>query len=196
MIILSKREMNFNTGNVSESTSKYLRPGIENKVIIDNVIGQEPKDRAPFIEFTFRKPESSSEEATRVRFYMSEKAVSRSMQKIVHIATKVCTREQLNALTATTVEEYGAMLNRLLRNKALRLMFSPEQYVNAKGEVKVKPTLGLPEFAEAINTGAEYAPVADGETKLKYDEDKLMIKVKESSVPKDDSAVVNNDLPF
>lgn len=188
--------MNFNTGNVSETTSKYLRPGIENRVIIDNILGQEPKDRAPFIEFTFRKPEATTEEATRVRFYMSEKAVSRSMQKIVHIATKVCTREQLNSLTASTVEEYAAMLNKLLRNKALRLMFSPEQYINAKGELKVKPTLGLPDFAEAINPGAEYAAVSDADTKLKYDEDKLLIRAKESSKPKDDAVVVNDDLPF
>lgn len=190
--------MNFNTGNVTEvSSSKYLRAGIENKVIIDNIKGEQPEGSSPFIEFTFRKSEGTSEDGTRVRFYTSEKAVKRSMQKILHLATKVVKRAQIDALNASSTEEYGAMLNKLLRNKALRIMFSPEEYQNSKGEIKIKPALGLPEFAEAISEGAETPPVADADTKLVYNESKLLIKARNSTpVQTDDAVLANDDLPF
>lgn len=190
--------MSFNTGNVQEiSTSKYLRAGIENKVVIDDIKGGQPEGGAPYVEFTFRKPEGKSEDGTRVRFYMSEKAQKMSLQKIVHIATKVVKRAQLDALNASSVEEYGAMLNKLLRNKMLRIMFSPEEYQNSKGEIKIKPALGLPEFAEAIMEGAENAPISDVDTKLVYNESKLLIRARNITPPTtDDTVLKDDDLPF
>ena len=190
--------MSFNTSDVKEmSTSKYLKAGIENKVVIDNIKGEQPQDRSPFIEFTFRKPEGKTEDGTRVRFYMSEKAKGMSLQKILHLATKVVKRAQIDALNASSVEEYGAMLNKLLRNKMLRIMFSPEEYQNSSGEIKIKPALGLPEFAEAIAEGAESAPVADGDTKLVYNENKLLIKARGVQVPQtEDTVLKDDDLPF
>lgn len=188
----------YNTSGVNETVDfKRLRPGIENKVVIENIMGFEPgAGRSPYLEFNLRKPEATAEDGTRLRFYMSEKSTPMSMKKIIHIATKCIKRSSLDAIKADSLEEYGAMLNKLLRNRSLRIMFSPEEYKNAKGVIGIKPGIGLPDFAEAINEGAEYPAVADNATKLVYDQDKLRIKLREGSAPTTEEVVVKDDLPF
>lgn len=191
--------MNFNTKTVKETTgSKWIAPGVENDIVIMNVMGVAPEgERAPFIEFTFKKAASEDEDNTKIRFYMTEKSSEMSMKKILHLATKVVKREQIDALTAGSVEEYGALLNRLIGGKHLRLKFLGEEYVNSKSEVKIKPVLGLPGFAEAIMEGAQYPVVANNATKLVFNPEKDIIRIK--NVPTSDATIVgaaDDDLPF
>lgn len=190
--------MNFNTKNTKETSgSKWIAPGVENDVVIMNVMGVAPEgERSPFIEFTFKKSTSEDDDNTKTRFYMTEKSSEMSMKKILHLCTKVVKRAQIDALTANSVEEYGALLNRLIAGKHLRLKFLGEEYINAKSEVKIKPVLGLPTFAEAIMEGAEYPAVANSATKLTFDTTKDIIRIK--NVPASDSTIVGveDDLPF
>jgi len=99
---------------------------------------------------------------------MSEKGKVRSFEKIKHIATKVVKEADIDGIKAESLEEYGSKLQDLLMGKSLRMKFVGEEYINASGETKVKTTVGLPSFAEAIYEGGEY-PVLDV-TKLKYNE--------------------------
>ena len=188
----------FNTKNTKETTgSKWIAPGVENDIVISNVTGYLPAEaeRAPFLEFTFRKASSTDEDATKIRFYMSEKSSEMSMKKVLHLATKVVKRTQIDAITANSVEEYGALLHKLIVGKHLRLKFLGEEYVNSKNEVKVKPVLGLPSFAEAVMEGAEYPVVMDNATKLTYDSTKDLFKI--ANAPISDATIVeDDDLPF
>src|SRR5688500_2370737 len=108
----------FNTKNVVESTgSKYIRPGINENVIVSSVTGVAVEGKAPYLEFAFHLKESTPENATRIKLFMSEGAKSRSMEKLVHIATKITTREKVDAISADTVEGYAIALDALISNK-------------------------------------------------------------------------------
>lgn len=188
----------FNTSGMNDSSgSKYIQPGIENDVVISNVMGVVPQGGSPYIEFTFRKAASTNEDGSKIRFYMSEKSQPTSLKKILHIATKVVKRAQIDSLKATSVEEYGAMLSKLLSGKHLRMKFLGEEYRNSKDEVRVKPSIGLPDFAEAIMEGAEYTPVAQAASKLMFNSDKDIKRL--APTPSSDSTIVGDstdDLPF
>jgi hypothetical protein len=185
----------FNTSDVNENAGgKYIKPGVENDVIIHNIMGVLPQSGAPYLEFSFRKPIATPEETTKIKFYMTEKSSAMSLKKVLHIATKVVKRAQIDALKASSVEEYGAMLNKILAGKHLRMKFLGEEYVNAKDEVRTKAVVGLPDFAEAIMEGAEYSPISNNSTKLSFDTDKDVKRLQEA--PKTADPIVEDDLPF
>jgi hypothetical protein len=164
------------------SNQKFIYPGIKNHIIIGDVSQGASKSGTPFIEIEMYTKEGGKDSSKKFQFYTSEKAMKMSLEKIKHIATKVVTEEELNA--ATDIES----LKDLLRGKALRMKFSGQEYVNKNGEVKENALIGLAPFAEAIEEGAEHPPVADGDTKLKYDKDneydfkKLEVEATESPV--------------
>lgn len=158
---------NFSTSGTSEKGSVYLKPGISNATI-GTIEGVTPEMGSPYIEIGFYKEGGEIENSTKVRFYMSDKGRSRSLEKIKHVATKVVKAAEVDSIEADTLEDYGSKLQSLLMGKSLRMKFVGEEYVNASGAVKVKTTVGLPSFAEAITDGAEYPVVT--ETKLKYNE--------------------------
>ena len=161
--------MSFTTTGTEEKRvdTKYLKPGI-NLTTIGTVEGITPEAGSPYIEMGFYKMEGDPEANTKVRFYMSEKGIAKSLEKIKHIATKVVKASEIDSITADTVEDYGLSLNKLLSGKSLRMKFIGEEYKNASQQIKVKTTVGLPAFAEAINEGAEYPITTD--TKLKFSE--------------------------
>ncbi len=77
----------------------------------------------------------------------------------------------------------------------MRIKFNGEGYIKQDGSTGVRASIGLPEFAEAIQDGAEYPAVAS--TKLVFNEDRDVKPV--AKVPDTDSFVAPttaNDLPF
>ena len=161
---------NFSTSGTEEKKSSvYLKPGISNATI-GTIEGVAPDMGSPYIEIGFYKQGGEIENSTKVRFYMSEKGRTRSFEKIKHIATKIVKASVVDSIEADTLESYGSKLQNILMGQSLRMKFVGEEYVNASQQVKVKTTVGLPTFAEAIQEGAEYPVVKDGETKLKYNE--------------------------
>jgi hypothetical protein len=149
--------------STGEGSQKYIYPGIRHQVVIKNVSEGKTPSGTPFIEVEMYSKEGGPETAKKFPFYTSPAAIAKSMEKIKHIATKIVKEEALNK--ATSVEE----LRDLLKGGVLRMKFTGEEYKNANNEIKEKALIGLAPFAEAIEDGAEHAPIADADTKLKFD---------------------------
>lgn len=148
-----------------EFKSKYIAPGVQ-KVKIVSITGMAPEGKSPYLELAFVNQE---EMTANIRFYMSEKAMPKSLEKIKHIGTKMVTNDDLDAIKADSIDSYGAALNGLLAGKTCRIKFTGEEVESEKG-IWTKAGIGLPTFAEATKDGAQYPAVDDEDTKLVYDE--------------------------
>ena len=147
--------------------SKYLAPGIH-KVKITEISGHAPEGRSPYLELKFANSEQKTAE---VKFYMSEKAMPRSLEKLTHIGTKCVTRETMDSISADSLEDYGKKLENTLKGKVLRIKFTGEEIEGKEGKGNWwKANIGLPRFAEACKEGAEYEAVDDDNTALTFDE--------------------------
>lgn len=193
--------MNFGTKGTQElaGNNKYIRPGINHNVVIDSVKGV--NESKSYIEFLFRTPKATAEEGNRQRFYMhTEGALALNTARLKHIATKVVSESDIDNISANDIIDYGAKLNKLLSGKRLRLKFAAEEYIKADGSVGVRSVLPVQNFAEAINPGAEYPAVKDGETRLRYDESNSYDYKKLANAPSANTTVTSSkdedDLPF
>jgi len=65
----------------------------------------------------------------------------------------------------------------------LRIKFIGEEYQNQAGDIKEAARIGYPNFAEAIEEGAEYPPVADEDSEFFYNPEKDLTKLKVDSTP-------------
>lgn len=184
--------MNFDTKNVQDAPrKKYVRPGVNEDVQIGSIEGVKPETGSPYIDIKFFIAGGKIEDATRSRVYMSESALKMSLMKLNHIATKVVSKEEFDAAGAgeADVVQYGRKLNALLAGKIIpRMMFTAEEYRNQSGEVKVRPGLGLPPFAEATK---------EGPTSLKYDpQNKYHYKKLAQPDAEPAGAAPRDDMPF
>lgn len=144
---------------------KYIYPGVKHHVTIKNLSEGTSPNGTPFYEIEMYTKEGGPETAKAFRMYLSEKARPYTLSNIKHIATKITTEEKLNA-----VKSFDDLRD-LLKGESLRMMFYGEEYKNSNGEIKEKAVIGIPRFAEAIQEGAEEAPVADEDTKLVFDKE-------------------------
>lgn len=146
--------------------SKFIEPGVH-VVKIVGVKGEEPEGYSPRLMFGFTTQEGKTAEAV---FYMSEKAVGRSLEKVKHLATKCIKADKLDKIEAESLEDYASQLNKVLKNKVLRVKFTGEEIEGKEGKNNWdKANIGLPPFAEATKDGAEYEPVSEEDSKLKFD---------------------------
>lgn len=151
--------MNFNFTNVEESTQKpKLQPGIY-EVEITGVTEGTSKSGQPTIEVGFVTTDGTYEHVEKMSANpvpsagKEKSAQDVALSKILHIATKLVTREQIDAATTTEA------LNKLLTGKTLRMKFIGEES-EYNGQIYVNTKLGFPTFAETI--------VKDEPTKLVY----------------------------
>lgn len=182
--------MSFNTREIVEKVfeSKYLTPGI-NEVTIANVEGNNGAEgKSPFITVNFTKMGDVTKTAS-VRFFMSDAAKARSLEKVKHIATKVTTADKFDAVgdTATDVVSYASGINNLLAGKSLRIKFSGEEVIGGEGKKNwFKAVIGLPAFAEALTVNP---------SKLKFDPNNQYDMKRTTAVPATSGTSVY-DLPF
>jgi hypothetical protein len=166
----------FNLSEVKEevkggANETYIYPGIRNNVKIKKWTNGSTPNGTPFlaVHLVTREGEEANVEATEFPFYTSEKALKTSLAKIKHIVTKVATEAEWLSKEPADMDEMTDHLNDISRGKYLRIKFTGEEYQNKNGEIKEKALIGLPEFAEAIENGAEYPVVAPEESKLVFD---------------------------
>tara|TARA_R110000868_G_scaffold386141_1_gene654333 strand:+ start:456 stop:1007 length:552 start_codon:yes stop_codon:yes gene_type:complete len=168
----------FSTAGVQEAPefeNKWIKAGINENVVLHSIEAIVPEDttKSPYLEFGFRLSNGTDQDLNKVKFYMSDSAATKSIEKIKHIATKLVTEEQIDAVTGTDLASYGKALNNLLSGKVIREMkFVGEEYLK-DGKVRVAAKLGLPKFASKevgtlkYNPNSEYdlvkLPVADAE---------------------------------
>lgn len=160
----------FSFKNVEESKgfeSKFIEPGIH-VVTVKEVKGV--SEGTPHIQFTFEKEGKTAD----IRFYMTDAASVKSMQKLKHLANKMIKNADLESITGDIVD-VGFGLNKKLAGKKVRVKLCGEEVegkIGDDGKKKsnwFKSVIGLPEFAEAVIEGAEYSPVPEGMSKLKFD---------------------------
>lgn len=153
----------YTTAGTAEKTfvSKYIEPGVH-EVKIVAIEGVDSETGASYVQISF---EDSDEKTAQIRFYMSEKAIARSLEKIKHLATKMVTEAKVDKIKADNLEDYGSKLDTLLGGKSCRVKFTGEEVDGNNGNWW-KAGIGLPTFAEAINKGAEHDPVSEEDSKL------------------------------
>ena len=159
----------YSTNGTEEKTfvSKYVAPGIHVVKIVE-VRGEEPDGFSPRLIFKFVDVDNKEVEAN---LYMSPAAQSKSMEKLVHIATKCVTRDAIDTVGGDSLVDWGKNVNQLLAGHKLRMKFIGNEIAGKDGKGSwFKADLGLPSFAEAVEAGAEYPPLSEGESKLTFDE--------------------------
>lgn len=187
----------FNLKEVSEevkggSNEKYIYPGIRNKVIIKKWSqGKSSQKGTPFIavHLVTQEGKESNVEPKQFEFYVSDAAMEGTLSRIKHIVTKVATEAEFASKSPADMEEMVEHLNDISRGKVLRIKFTGEEYLNGQGEVKEAARIGYPEFAEAVEEGAEHSVVADADTKLVFDKNN---QYDFKTLPKDASTVTAN----
>ena len=161
--------MTFGGQDVQEiSKPKYVRPGIH-EVTIKSVKGELNANGNPTITFSLHLVDGDADATTDMRFYLSEKAAESTYKKIRHIFTKVVKDADYLAAKAENIEELGEVYNNKLSGNSLRIKFRGEEYLKQDGLTGVRSVIGYPEFAEAIQEGAEYPVVAV--TKMTFNPD-------------------------
>lgn len=158
----------YSTKNTEEKVfeSKFIEPGIH-VVKITGIKGEEPEGYSPRLTFSFITENGKSAEPV---FYMSEKAMGKSLEKIKHLATKCIKADKLDKIQADSLEDYASELFKVLKNKVLRVKFIGEEIEGKEGKNNWdKATIGLPPFAEATKDGAEYSAVSEEDSKLTFD---------------------------
>lgn len=198
----------FNLKEVQEETrgnggsQTYIYPGIRHNVIIAKWAQGKSSLGTPFIavHLVTKEGKEANVEPKAFEFYVSPAAMEMSLQKIKHIVTKVTTVKAWESKEPANLEEMIEHLNDISKGESLRMKFTGEEYKNSAGDIKEAARIGLPDFAEAIQEGAEHPPVADEDTKLtfdknnKYDFKKLET---EAPTPEDDVEESSSDsLPF
>lgn len=161
--------MTFGGQDVQEiSKPKYIRPGIH-EVTIKSVKGELNANGNPTITFSLHLVDGDADATTDMRFYLSEKAAESTYKKIRHIFTKVVKDADYLAAKAENIEELGEVYNNKLAGNSLRVKFRGEEYLKQDGSTGVRSVIGYPEFAEAIQEGAEYPVVSV--TKMTFNPD-------------------------
>lgn len=161
----------FGTQGVVEGGS-YIEPGVQ-RVILKEIVADTSPNGKDYIKLSFYKVGSQPDTARDFRFFMStEGAIKASSKKILHLGTKMVTREALDGAGASDLATYAANLNALLAGKEVRLVFDGEEYYK-NGAVKVAAKLNrLGDFAEACVEGSSSPVVEDENTRLVFDENK------------------------
>lgn len=171
---------------------KYIRPGIH-EVTIKNVKGETNQNGNPVITFTMHLLDGEEDATTDFRLYLSEKAQTSTYKKIRHIFTKVVLDSDYLQATASNIEELGEVYNAKLAGNSLRIKFNGEEYLKQDGTIGIRAVIGYPEFAEAIQAGAEYAAVET--TKMSFSAEKDIKKM--VKLPDSDTTLGGSDgLPF
>ncbi len=183
------------TKDVAEGKSQFpsrLEPGIHDVKIQSIIGGVSTLKKTPYVEITFENAYGNHRET----FYFAKTGKSQeiSLEKIKHLATKVISEDELNAISAADVNEYAAKLNVALVNKSVRIKLSGEEEINTK----TQKTFVNRKFN--FYPWAESTAVPLAQTKLKFNKDnvgdyKPLSKASAASaVPGADGDV--SDLPF
>lgn len=140
------------------ATSNFIAPGISEVVITAINLPDVSYTGSPYLEMVFT--DGTGKNAP-IRFYMNpeiregakKSALDISMSKIKHIATKVVTEAQIDAVTGNNINEYAMNLSKLLINKKIRMKFVGTEVKGKDGKQNwFKAELGFAPFAESMAT--------------------------------------------
>ncbi len=177
-----------------EFKSKFIAPGIH-EVKITSITTVEPGGASsPYFMFTFENKEAQTAD---VKFYYSDAAVKKTMTKIRHMATKITSADEIDAVTGKNYPEYAKNLSRMLVGKWLRIKFTGEEIrggLKEDGTRKdnwYKAGIGLPTFAEGI---AQLPTKLVFDSTNQYDIRRLPTEATESTTYKSNGTTTKKDL--
>lgn len=155
--------------------SKYPTFGI-NDYTIKSIVGGTTPNGADKIDVTIFPKGGSEDATTSLTVYMSAAAMPKSMLKLKHLSNRIVKEVQFDnaQMQASNHIEMAEELDKLLSGNSVRLKLKGKEYLGTDKEgnpkVKVALELPLPDFAEAIQNGAEKPMVTDIKlTALKFD---------------------------
>lgn len=142
----------FTTKGVNEGGGKFITYGIR-EVIATGVEAKEAEGASTaklFINFK----EVNSEKTVTVQFPFSEKGAPHSLRKLKHLATKVVTEAEVDAIDAKSVTDFASAYAKLILNKPVRVKFSGEEIDGSRSGKRnwFKSVFNFPPFAESIKT--------------------------------------------
>ena len=190
----------FNTADTTVSTGnagKYFNDGInENVTVVSFTAGASSQKSTPYLEVTLSK-NGEADATTKDKFYMSEKAEPKSLEKIVHILQDGAgiDRAAINkaGTDASDLADYAAKLTALLpKQKPMRFKLTGEEYLKDGVDLKVGKRIGFPPFCEPMTVDAAKSGLTYDKTN-KYD----YVALPEDAKPKAPAAAAGDaDLPF
>lgn len=148
----------------SKSYGKYLAPGINSGVTVGPITYVTDSSK-PYIDIVLYRSNSTPEQGKSFRLYMSDNARKKSLEKLIHMVTKVMDRKELDQInsSAKSVEEFVAKIDAVLNGVTFTYFkLCAEEYLDANNEIKRRLSIGLPSFASMASTVEE--------SKLKYSE--------------------------
>lgn len=199
--------MDFNFENVSAGRNKFVMMGINHDVTIVGVESGKSQTGKDYIQINTKLTGDSDDNTTKLKIWITDKARKSSMSKIMAIHSAVSKIAVLKDKNFKDVKTMAAGLNDLWSGKRLRLKLQGEEWIgeDADGNSKTKIRTSIPmwDFVEAIDSGAEMYPIADANTQLKFDKEN---KWDYKRLEEDDSEAISpekpktedpdNDLPF
>ena len=161
----------FGTKNVEiKPNVEYIRPGI-NEVEFVSVTADTDRNT---VDFKIKVAGQDDETATDFKLYFnSEKAANFNNIRIKKMGMAATNDNSIDDVEATSLEGYAKALYRFFAGKKARLLFGGRQYMKRDGNIGVWAELGTGNFAESLSVT---------ETKLRFDEDKMIRKIEVEAV--------------
>lgn len=183
---------------VSNNTPR-ITPGVH-EVVADKIEGAlSSTKQTPYLRFYFKLKNVEEAKTTWFDFYLTSKAYSR----LKHLVTNMVTEARYKEMVASTIEELGEVYNTILGGMSVRIQFNGEEKMLDNGKVVVNPVIPWSDFAEPIESGAEFPVVDAANTQLVF---AANTQIKKLVVSPDPIASSNsydefftsapNDLPF
>jgi hypothetical protein len=191
--------MAFNTSDTVVSTGnagKYLSEGInENVTVVSFEAGKSSQKGTPYLQVNLCK-NGDTDATGGDKFYFSEKAEAKSLEKVVHILQDGAgiDRAAINkaGTDAADLDDYAKKLNALLpKQKPMRFKLTGEEYLKDGVDLKVGKRIGFPPFAEPMTVPADKSGLSyDKGNKYDY------VALPADARPAPQAASGDNELPF
>jgi len=195
----------FNFENVSAERKRFVGYDINHDVTIVSVEDGVSQLGKKFIQINVKLTGDEDDNSTILKMYMSEKAEKITMSKLMTIHSAVRKVDTLKDKKFKTLEEMSKGLNELWKGRRLRLKLQAEEWMGeddaGNPKVRIRTSIPMRQFAEAIDSGAEMPPIADADTKLVFNKsNKWDYKRLREDTNSTDEVIKGkdkkNDLPF
>ena len=183
-------KLNFSTVENADQVStgkQIMRPGIHENVTVTGVADTVTPNGKAEITISFMAEDGVT--TFDAKCSMEGGAVPYTLRKIKHLLTKYATEEDANKMD--TVDK----INAFLTGKKYRMKFNGEEYVNKEGVIRIKTSLGLPNFAENMKTAKSESRLTFSESN-EYDIKRITTEAAGLAAPMGNVANVNDSLPF
>ena len=157
---------------------EYVKPGILD-VKITNI--EYKAEEKPYFEVEFQVVGDENNGKQTERFYVTPKALALNMNKFYEIVRAILGNEKAGSITAENVEQYIQKVKPMIVGKPYTQKFGGQEYINNKGEQRVKPTIPLSSRNDK-NTKPTIATAIKDKAILTFDENRDIKRLEKKEV--------------